>query len=118
MSSKLNKPAGTRHETQKNLRSTNALGPVGSGHVDPDRTDGARDLADLVGISRTTLYNIEKGAPGRELGIVLEDAALPGVRLFDQDADALRMENAWLAEKLTLLPKNVRAVHTKVDDGF
>lgn len=68
----------------------------------------AQELADRVGISRTTLHNIEKGAPGPEIGTVFEAAALSGVRLFDQDDTALRTENARLAEKLTLLPKSVR----------
>lgn len=40
----------------------------------------AQDLANRVGISRTTLYNIEKGEPGPEIGIVFEAAALAGVR--------------------------------------
>ncbi|MFC7703789.1 helix-turn-helix transcriptional regulator [Plastorhodobacter daqingensis] len=52
----------------------------------------AQDMADRLGISRTTLYNIEKGAPGPEIGIVFEAAALVGVRLFDLDALALRTE--------------------------
>lgn len=78
----------------------------------------AQELADRVGISRTTLYNIEKGAPGPEIGTVFEAAALVGVRLFDQDDAALRTENARLAEKLTLLPKSVRSSRAEVDDDF
>lgn len=83
-----------------------------------ERRMTAQDLANRVGISRTTLYNIEKGAPGPEIGIVFEAAALAGVRLFDQDALALHVENARLAEKLTLLPKSVRTARTEVDDDF
>ena len=49
----------------------------------------AQDLADRAGISRTTLYNIEKGEPGPEVGIVFEVAALVGVRLFEYDERTL-----------------------------
>ena len=78
----------------------------------------AQELADRAGISRTTLHNIEKGAPGVEIGTVFEAASLAGVRLFDDDEAALRIENARLDEKLTLLPKSVRASRTEVDDDF
>lgn len=78
----------------------------------------AQDLADRAGISRTTLYNIEKGAPGPEIGIVFEVAALVGVRLFEYDERTLAMHNARLDEKLTLLPKSVRPSRQEVDDDF
>jgi len=78
----------------------------------------AQDLADRAGISRTTLYNIEKGAPGPEIGIVFEVAALVGVRLFEYDERTLAMHNARLDEKLTLLPKAVRPSSQEVDDDF
>lgn len=78
----------------------------------------AQDLADRAGISRTTLYNIEKGAPGPEIGTVFEVAALVGVRLFEFDDRTLAMHNARLDEKLTLLPKSVRPSRQEVDDDF
>lgn len=78
----------------------------------------AQELADRAGISRTTLYNIEKGAPGPEIGAVFEAASLAGVRLFEYDDAALRIENARLDEKLTLLPKSVRPSCAEVDDDF
>lgn len=78
----------------------------------------AQDLADRAGISRTTLYNIEKGAPGPEIGTVFEVAALVGVRLFEFDDRTLAMHNARLDEKLTLLPKSVRPSRKEVDDDF
>ena len=78
----------------------------------------AQELADRAGISRTTLHGIEKGAPGAEIGTVFEAASLAGVRLFEYDDTALRMENARLDEKLTLLPKSVRPSRTEVDDDF
>lgn len=86
------------------------------GRTERDMT--AQDLADRAGISRTTLYNIEKGAPGPEIGIVFEVAALVGVRLFEYDERTLAMHNARLDEKLTLLPKSVRPSNQEVDDDF
>ncbi len=78
----------------------------------------AQDLADRANISRTTLHNIEKGAPGPEIGTVFEVAALVGVRLFDADDSTLTVQNARLYEKLTLLPKSVRVSKQEVDDDF
>jgi len=78
----------------------------------------AQELADRAGISRTTLYKIEKGAAGPEIGAVFEVALLAGVRLFEADDTALRIENARLEEKLVLLPKRVRPSRTEVDDDF
>jgi DNA-binding XRE family transcriptional regulator len=78
----------------------------------------AQDLADRAGISRTTLSSIEKGAPGPEIGIAFEVASLVGVRLFEYDEPTLRMHNARLDEKLTLLPKSVRHTVKEVDDDF
>lgn len=78
----------------------------------------AQELADRAGISRTTLYSIEKGSPGPEIGTVFEVASLVGVRLFQYDERTLQMHNARLDEKLTLLPKSVRPSGTEVDDDF
>ncbi|GGH05149.1 transcriptional regulator [Glycocaulis albus] len=78
----------------------------------------AQELADRAGISRTTLSSIEKGAPGPEIGIVFEVAALVGVRLFDYDERALQLHNTHLDEKLTLLPRSVRHGVKEVDDDF
>lgn len=78
----------------------------------------AQELADRAGISRTTLSNIEKGAPGPEIGVVLELASLVGVRLFDYDDGSLKMHSARLDDKLALLPKSVRHSLKEVDDNF
>jgi len=78
----------------------------------------AQDLADRAGISRTTLYSIEKGASAPEVGIVIEVAAIVGVRLFQYDDRTLAMHHARLDEKLTLLPRSVRTSGKEVDDDF
>jgi DNA-binding XRE family transcriptional regulator len=64
------------------------------------------------------LHNIEKGAPGPEIGTVFEVAALVGVRLFDVDDSTLAMHDARLDEKMTLLPKSVRTSKQEVNDDF
>ena len=78
----------------------------------------AQDLADRAGISRTTLYTIEKGEPGSEIGTAFEVAAIVGVRLFEYDERTLAMHKARLDEKLTLLPQNVRTSAQEVDEDF
>ncbi|SED83393.1 helix-turn-helix transcriptional regulator [Rhodobacter sp. 24-YEA-8] len=78
----------------------------------------AQDLADRAGISRTTLSNIEKGAPGPEIGTVFEVAALVGVALFGEGERGLKLQNAHLGEKLALLPKAVRRSVKEADDDF
>lgn len=78
----------------------------------------AAELAERAGITRKTLRRIEYGEPGPEIGIVFEVASLVGVRLFEYDERALQMHNTRLDEKLTLLPKSVRASGSEVDDDF
>ncbi len=78
----------------------------------------AQELANRAGISRTTLYNVEKGEPGPEVGTVFEIAALVGVRLFEYDERTLAMHKARLDEKLTLLPKSVRPKSREINDDF
>ncbi len=84
-----------------------------------DRGLTAQELADRAGISRTTLFNIEKGSPGPEIGIVFEVASIVGIRLFDYDErNTLKERMTHLDEKLTLLPKSVRHSVKDVDDDF
>jgi DNA-binding XRE family transcriptional regulator len=78
----------------------------------------AQDLAERAGISRTTLYNIEKGAPGPEIGTVFELAAIVGVQLFESDSRTLAVQDKRLSEKLALLPQSVRRPKREVDDDF
>ncbi len=78
-----------------------------------------RDFADRAGISRTTLQKMEKGDLKCEIGIVLEAAALAGVKLFDvtpRQTFASNLES--VNDKLALLPKSIRKRNQKVDDAF
>lgn len=78
----------------------------------------AQDLADRVGISRTTLQKIENGDLKTEIGIVFELATIVGFKLFGTDASGLATQNALIDEKLSLLPKAVRTSSREVDDDF
>jgi DNA-binding XRE family transcriptional regulator len=77
-----------------------------------------QELADRAGISRTTLFSIEKGGPSPEIGTVFEVATLVGIRLFDYEEPIRQLQSARLDEKLVLLPKSVRAPTRRVDDDF
>ena len=80
----------------------------------------AHDFADRVGISRITLKKIERGDLKCELGLVLEAAALAGVKLFDVDPHGQTFARSLerVSDKLALLPKSVRARRKEVDDEF
>ncbi len=78
----------------------------------------ARDLADRVGISRTTLRKIENGDMKSEIGLVFEAATIVGIRLFDADTDTLRELGERISDKLALLPKTLHAPKKPVDDDF
>lgn len=78
----------------------------------------ARELAERAGISRTTLYQMEKGTPSAQIGSVFEVATLLGIPLFHDDAEVRAMHEARLDEKLTLLPRTVRPSPEEVDDDF
>jgi DNA-binding XRE family transcriptional regulator len=78
-----------------------------------------KELAERVGISRTTLQKIEKGDLKCEVGIVFEAAVIVGVNLFDVDQRttlAAKLES--VSDKLALLPKSIRKVSNEVDDAF
>lgn len=77
-----------------------------------------QDLADRVGISRSTLHKIENGDMKCEIGIVFEIAALVGVKLFDADSNTLDALNSHMNDKIALLPKMVRVPKESVDDNF
>lgn len=83
-----------------------------------ERKMTAQDLADRAGISRTTLYKIEKGDLKCEIGIVFEVAALVGIRLFETDSDTIDSLRERIEDKIALLPKSVRITKRFVDDEF
>ncbi|MDX8408927.1 MAG: helix-turn-helix transcriptional regulator [Mariprofundales bacterium] len=78
----------------------------------------AQDVADRVGISRTTLRRIEQGDMKCEIGLVFEVAALVGVQLFNADVVALGALRRNVDDRLALLPKTVHLSAQHVDDDF
>ena len=73
-----------------------------------ERKITAQDLADRAGISCGMLQRIEKGDLKCEIGVIFELAALVGVKLFDTGPPSLAGHINQTADKLALLPKQVR----------
>lgn len=79
----------------------------------------AADLAARAGISRDTLYRVERGDPSVAVGTVLELLVLLSVPLFGEDAAGLAREVAAGRRLMTLLPERVRRTSTaEPDDDF
>lgn len=75
------------------------------------------EMAERVGISRSTLQAIEAGNPKAEIGLVLELAVLLGVPVFGEEGVSSR-ELGRLRDTLALLPKSIRKTRKDVDDDF
>ena len=76
------------------------------------------DLADRVGIARSTLQRIEKGDPKCEIGLVFEAASIVGIKLFDADSRSMTMQIDRADDKIALLPKVIHKSKVRVDDDF
>jgi transcriptional regulator with XRE-family HTH domain len=77
-----------------------------------------RDLAERMGVSRTTLQKIEKGEPFVEIGLAFEAAVLLGLPLFDIERSSLGSSIERVQDKLALLPKAIRRPRAEIDDDF
>ena len=77
-----------------------------------------QELAERANISRATLRKIEQGELSVTIGLVLEAAALVGVKLFDPERTSLDDHLARADDKLALLPRAVRQRGKAVDDDF
>jgi transcriptional regulator with XRE-family HTH domain len=78
----------------------------------------AQELADRAGISRGLLQRIEKGDLKCEIGAVFEVATIVGIKLFDADGTTLTKHLRQTNDKLTLLPKRIKAKKKAVRDDF
>jgi transcriptional regulator with XRE-family HTH domain len=76
------------------------------------------ELAERIGISRTSLHRIERGDPRSAIGPIFEAATIVGVTLFEAEPGRLAGDLARTGEKLALLPKKVRPPKIVVDDEF
>jgi DNA-binding XRE family transcriptional regulator len=76
-----------------------------------------QSLAERVGVSRETMHKVERGDLTISLGTAFEAAAVLGVALFDEDRSRRSLEAGRLADRLAVLPKQVRQP-VRVDDDF
>ena len=74
-------------------------------------------LAERVGVTHTTIRKVERGDLTVALGTAFEAAAVLGVTLFHEDEARRSLEAGRIADRLSVLPKAVRAV-AEVDDDF
>ena len=77
-----------------------------------------QELAERVGISRSTLQRIEKGDPKVEIGLMFEAAAIVGVRLFDADEKGITALAERTDDRIAVLPKHVYKAGKQVIDEF
>lgn len=78
----------------------------------------AQELAERIGVSRSTLQRIEKGDPKVEIGLMFEAAAIVGVKLFDADDKAITALSDRTDDRIALLPKHVYKAGKQVVDEF
>lgn len=83
-----------------------------------ERRMSEQDLAERIGIARSTLQKIEKGDPQVDIGFVFEAAVLVGQPLFVPDATSLVPELERVGDKLALMPGKIRKTKTEVSDDF
>lgn len=78
----------------------------------------AQDLADRLGVDRSTLQRLEQGDPKVELGLAFEACALLQIPLFEEDAKALTLRLDEAGKRLALLPSRVRPKQLSASDDF
>lgn len=76
------------------------------------------ELAERIGVARSTVQLIEKGAPTVAVGLVFEAARVVGVGLFVPEATSLTPLLERVRDRLTLLPKSIRKPKAVVDNDF
>jgi len=76
------------------------------------------ELAERLGIARSTLQRVEKGDPRVEIGIMFEAAALVGVKLFNSNEKGIKTLSDRMDDRIAVLPKHVYKTGKKVVDEF
>lgn len=76
------------------------------------------ELAERLGIARSTVQRVEKGDPKVEIGIMFEAAALVGVQLFNTDEKGVKALSGRIEDRIAILPKHVYKAGKKVVDEF
>jgi len=83
-----------------------------------ERRMSERDLAERIGVARSTLQKIEKGDPQVDIGFVFEAAVLVGQPLFEPEATSLVPQLDRVRDRLALMPRKIRKPRTGVNDDF
>ncbi len=78
----------------------------------------AQELAERIGVSRSTLQRIEKGDPRVEIGLMFEAAAILGVKLFDADEKGIAALSDRTDDRIALLPRHVYKTGKHLVDEF
>jgi transcriptional regulator with XRE-family HTH domain len=78
----------------------------------------AQELAERLGVSRSTLQRMEKGDPKVEIGLMFEAAAIVGIKLFDVDEKGIAALSERTDDRIALLPKHVYKATKPVIDEF
>jgi transcriptional regulator with XRE-family HTH domain len=78
----------------------------------------AQELAERIGVSRSTLQRIEKGDPRVEIGLMFEAASIVGVKLFSADETGIATLSSRTDDRIALLPKHVYKSGQRVEDDF
>jgi transcriptional regulator with XRE-family HTH domain len=78
----------------------------------------AQDLADRLGVDRSTLQRLEQGDPKVELGIAFEACAILNIPLFEEDAPGLTHRLDEAVKRLALLPRRIRPASVDLRDDF
>lgn len=76
------------------------------------------ELAERLGIARSTVQRVEKGDPRVEIGIMFEAAALVGVELFSADEKGIKELSGRIEDRIAVLPRHVYKAGKKVIDDF
>lgn len=76
------------------------------------------DLAERLGIDRSTLQRLEMGDPKVELGIAFEACAILGIPLFDEDMSGVTLRLGEATTRSALLPSRVRHRQLSIPDDF
>ena len=76
------------------------------------------ELAERLGIARSTLQRLEKGDPKVEIGLMFEAAHLVGIRLFDLDEKGIRDLSQRITDRIAILPKHVHKPRKALIDAF
>lgn len=77
-----------------------------------------QEMANRLGVDRSTLQRLEKGDPKVELGMAFEACAILGIPLFEADAQSMTVRLEEAGKRISLLPNRVRPKPMSVSDEF